>query len=230
MISDPLFLADVARRTVVLGTLFLSGWSDYRTREVSDFYWIAGAGIAGPLLAYLYLHGYYDVRLHLSSMLVAVALSAAARSLRIAGGADILAFIFIGVFEPPACYHPLTLFPLATTVIFAGAAALALSFHNALSNLEHGALSALEGYPVLWKAVVLLTMHYVTREEFSAKSYMFIPSTDERGRPQLTLSAKPSDPPPGLERFWASVLLPYVSLLAFGFSVYYILVFLLCPY
>uniref|UniRef100_A0A7C4H3Y0 Prepilin peptidase n=1 Tax=Thermofilum pendens TaxID=2269 RepID=A0A7C4H3Y0_THEPE len=227
--TDLLFLADLARRAVVAGVLLLSGWSDYRTREVSDSYWVAGAAAAGPLLAYLYVHRYYYWQLHLLSILFAALLSAAVWRLRITGEADALAFIFIGVFEPPTCYHPLTLFPLASTVLFSGAAALAISLYNAIENVSRGALHELRGYSVFSKAAFLLALRYVTREEFEKKSYMFIPSTNEKGEPQLTLTTEPAPPPPGLEKFWASVLLPYVSLLAIGFLAYMLPALLLCP-
>lgn len=226
--TDLLFLADLARRAAVAGALLLSGWSDYKTREVSDLYWVAGAALAGPLLAYLYVNQYYHGQLHLLSITIAAFLSLVAWKLKIAGEADALAFMFIGVFEPPTCYNPLTVFPLAATVLFSGVAALAASVYNAFENVRRGALSELQGFSTFSKAVFLLAMRYVTREEFEKKSYMFIPSTDEKGRPRLKLTTEPAEPPPGLEKFWAAVLLPYVSLLAIGFLAYSLLVHALC--
>jgi len=219
-------LLDCARRAAVLATLLAAGVSDYRTREVDDKVWVAGSLAAAPPLLYLHAKGYYVLELHLLSLLLALLVALLTQLARLAGEADAIALVFIGLFEPPTRATLPCLMPPAAVVVAAGALALLYTLWNAAENIKRGALEALRGQSPLVKIAVLLTMRYVTREEYLAKQHMYTPSFSERGEPLLRIAVEPPENLPAAERFWANVLLPYVALLAAGLLVYNLLCFL----
>jgi preflagellin peptidase FlaK len=213
-------LLDLARRAIVLATLLAAGVSDYKTREVDDKIWLAGGLAAAPLLLYLHIRGFYALELHLLSLLLALLVALLTQLARLAGEADAIALAFIGLFEPPTRMTLPCLIPPASAVIAAGVLALLYTLWNAAENIRRGALEALRGQSLPTKVAALLTMRYVTAEEYVAKQHMYIPSSGARGEPLLRVAVKPAENIPPAERFWASVLLPYVSLLAAGLLVY----------
>ncbi len=219
-------LLDCVRRLALLAALIAAGVSDYRTREVDDKIWLAGGLAAAPPLLYLYAKGFYAPELHLFSLLLALLVALLIQLARLAGEADAVALVFIGLFEPPTRVAPLCLMPPATAVVAAGVLALLYTLWNAAENVRRGALEALEGQSLPVKIAALLTMRYVTREEYLAKQHMYTPSSGERGEPLLSIAVKQLENLPRAERFWASVLLPYVTLLAAGLLIYNLLCFL----
>lgn len=217
-------LLDIIRRAVVAVTLVAAGISDYKTREVDDRVWVVGGLATAPLLLYLYAKGYYVLELHLLSLLLALLVALLTQLARLTGEADAIALVFIGLFEPPVRTSLLCFMPPVTVVVAASVLALFYALWNATVNIRRGALKVLERQSLLMKMAALLTMRYVTREEYLARQYMYAVSSNEKGEPLLRVSpVEPPGNPPPLERFWASVLLPYVALLAAGLLLYNLL-------
>jgi len=233
---EQLLLLDCIRRLAVLATFIAAGVSDYRTRTIDNRIWLVGSLAAAPPLLYLYTKGFYAPVPHLLSLALALLLARRLWRARLAGRpigeADPVAWVFLGLFEPPIRIAPLCFRGIIMVIIFGLPVPAVMSIvvfvlmplcmlWDAAKNVRGGALETLKGQSLRAKISALLRMRYVTREEFLTKQHMYIPPS-ERGEP---LPGKLENLPP---RFWAKVLLPYVTLLAAGLLIYNLLLLYFC--
>lgn len=203
--QTPLQPLNMFSEAVTLATLAAAGFSDYKTREVDDKVWIAGGLAVTPFILFEIGSGLIQLPLYLLSLATAFLVIVISWRLRLVGEADLIALGFIAYAEPPSLRSPLTVTPLASIVVLAGLASAAYILYNVFYNIKAG-LSFPESTPLYMKITLLVTARLVTPEEYKSKSYMFAPTNDSPQTQQ--------------DKVWATVYLPYTTLLAFGYFTY----------
>jgi preflagellin peptidase FlaK len=215
----------LVRRLVLLLALAVAGYQDFIYREIEDKTWLYASVFLAPLTLLELAGNYAYLRLYLVSLLLGVLISLVSLRFKLAGEADAIAFTFISAFELP---HPtpLSLLPLGSVIILSLAPTIAYMCYNLYWNIKRG--GSFLGYDAgpLTKAVAVVTMRYISQEEYERRKHIFIPATRKKGD-HLSIEISPAIPgnieKPELEEFWAVTLAPYVSFLAVGYLLYTLL-------
>ncbi len=218
---------------VELLVLLVAGVSDVRTREVDDRVWLLGGLVLAPFVAYELVYGFVSPLLYLVSVAVGLGYAGLIWFLGVMGEADVLALAFISLFTPPLAFTPCLSSALAV-VLDSVPVVLVYALYNVYYNLRRGA--GFEGYEagILSRLYAFASMRYISGDEYRARRYMYAPGYVVEGgrrviRPQLGVV---DDSGEGFEGGWAVVYAPYVAVLAAGFGLYVLLVFLAgsgCP-
>ncbi|MGB9709277.1 MAG: hypothetical protein ACP5II_03570 [Infirmifilum sp.] len=200
--------------------MMLAGFTDYQSREVDDKVWIIGSLIIAPLLLLEFLSETIQLVLYAVSIITILLVAILALKFKLVGEADIIALIFISFAEPPSLRNILTLVPPATIVILAGILSMGYIAYNVYYNWRNRATFP-ERTPLYLKIIAYMTMRMITSREYEEKRYMYTPANPLD--PSFITKMNQSMETPTTEKFWAVVLLPYVTLLAIAFLIYIVL-------
>ena len=243
MMATPLMPLDLLRVLLSTAMLLYASLMDLRTREVSNWTWVAFApvGLLLDLYEGLYLRAIDPVMGFLLPVLVSTGLALAFFYLGLYGGADAKAFITLSLLtpHPPEVVAPYlgVVSPLYPLTVFTNSALLAVLF--ALSLLARNLLwrlrgrrllfEGLEGEPLWKKALALLSCVKVEAGRLRGPPYQYPAEVVEDSRRRLRLMPDAYDDEAasaafrvltedlGLGEVWVSPTLPFLLFISLGF-------------
>ena len=221
MSAESVYVLHYALEALVLA---VAGWSDYRSREVDDRVWAAGAAVLAPLMVYEAYVGAVHVALYVVGAVVGLVVAGLFWLLGAMGEADVIELAFISLLTPPRGFS-VCLSPALSVVVDSLPLVVLYALYNLAWNLRAGR-DLFEGYDagVGEKLYALLGMRYVSREEYERHRYMYAPGyVVEDGKRRIRVQLSVEEGGGGFEGGWALVYMPEVAVLAAGFAVYAVL-------
>ncbi len=211
--------------TLLAIVLLVASIGDLRSREIDDKVWLYGSIPLVVVTGYRLWIGDIDYRLYAINVTIGLILALVIWVARIMGEADAIAMVFLGLFFPPKTILGYTFCPLPIITVLANSilAALIYTFYNIYVNIRRiRGKNVFSKYDssLLEKLLAIISMRYISREEYHSKPYAYMPSEKETGGVRkivfnLSIGDESMEAPG--ENFWAVVYLPFIFFMLLGY-------------
>ncbi len=223
----------IVRRVIILSLLTYAGYSDIKTREISDKVWILMIVLAAPLAIYEVL-SLHKTALYLVSLLIGFVVGAMIYLGKIMGDADAAAIATLSIVEPPPTvlhgFDIISLFPPISIVVNASLLSLIGVIYNLARNtyLKFSGKELFSGIDASLLEKILAFILYtkveasVVREKPNFYS-IAEKNTDSVKRFTFKVRIEEESHAEVQGEVWVSVYMPFIAFIALGYIIHVIL-------